>query len=197
VPLQRLCDCANPARRHILARAEVRRTSETAAVAVVGEGRVAATRPAHIGRSKRAGRGVMVAYATVSAIARFYTRVAMIREYATEGWHRSTLTAKETRSHMVAPAADTASVRSRQPGRPLGRARFDARDRRLSRRPLLVHETAAMSSVPQRGVARIRQGAVFCQQRLPRRPRSLALDRCGNPALPVLSRHFWDLKHER
>lgn len=195
MPLQRPCDFALPARRQFLERAAVQRTlrdvssacSTTQSSAVVG-------RPGSAGPRVHT---VMVAYATGSAIARFYTRTETIREQSTEGWQRSTQSAKETRSHMVFPKADSALVRSLQPDRGEGRAGSDARDRRLSRRPAVVDETAALSCVAQRGVARIRQGAVFCQQRLASRPRSLALDTCGGPVQPVLPRHFWDMKHER
>lgn len=197
VLLQRLCDFAPTSRRHLLARAGLHRTAEARVRAHWSVRRAEAAHSARNGSIRPADRSVMVAYATVSAIARFYTTVAMIRGHATERWHRSTLTAKETRSHMVASAADAGLVRNRQPGQPVGRAWSDARDRRLSRRSSMVHETAALSSVPRRGVAGIRQGAVFCQQRLPRRPRSFALNRCGSPAWPVLPCHFWDVKHER
>jgi len=37
------------------------------------------------------------ARATNQAVERFYTTVDLYRERATEGWHRSTLTTKETR----------------------------------------------------------------------------------------------------
>jgi hypothetical protein len=189
VPLQRLCDVVLPARRRLLARAAAQRVPDVSALehATVSEATI-------IGPL---GGDVMVGYATGWAIARFYTTVAKTSEHAMEGRRRSTLSAKETRSQMVAHEADTALIRSRQPGQRIGRARSDARDRRLSRRPDSVRETAAVSSVPQRGVARIRQGAVFCQYRLRSQPRSLALVRCGCPALPAQSRHFWDLKHER
>ncbi len=195
VPLQRPCDFALPARRHFLARAAVRRTLlriSTAHAVMSTDARV--RRPETSGRGNRT---VMVAYATGLAIARFYTTTGTISEQSTEGWQRSTQSAKETRSQMVFPKADSALVRSLQPDRGDGRARSDARDRRLSRQPTVVEGTAALSSVAQRSVARIRQGAVFCQQQRPSRSRSLALVTCGGPDSPVLPRHFWDLKHER
>lgn len=49
----------------------------------------------------------------------------------------------------------------------------------------------------QRGVARNRQIAVFCQERPARLPRSFGFDRCSRPALSGGLRRFQDLKHER
>lgn len=193
VPLQSPCELVLRAGQKLFVRTE-RRASAGAAAGRDALGAGAGT-DLPVARPRR--RAVMVANATGADMARFYTTIGTLREHATSPWHRSTLSAKETRSQMVAPKADTLVVRSRQPGHSTGRAWSVAHDGRLSRRPVPVDETAALSSVPQRGVAGLRQGAVFCQDRPGGRPRSCALVRCGHPARPGRSRHFWDLKHER
>jgi hypothetical protein len=50
------------------------------------------------------------ARATVPAVERFYTTVDLYRERATEGWRRSTLTTKETRSLMDGGKAASSPV---------------------------------------------------------------------------------------
>ena len=57
--------------------------------------------------------------------------------------------------------------------------------------------TAAPWPVSRWGVAGNRDGAVFCQERPARPPRSCASVRRERPAAPARSRRYQDQKHER
>jgi hypothetical protein len=60
------------------------------------------------------------------------------------------------------------------------------------KRSQMVSGTATTSPVSRRGVAEFRDGAVFCQLRPARPPRSFAFDRCGRPAWPGDLRRYQD-----
>jgi hypothetical protein len=156
VPLKRLCDLALIARRPVRLAAAVPRTTGPDPEPLDLEHRSAAP---SLTPAVPEQLGAVTARATVPAVERFYTKVALNRERSTEGWSVSTLT-KEKRSQMVLPRTDSALARARP--------------------------------VSRRCVAGFGRGAVFCQEKTARSPRSSTFDWCGRPTSSNDLRRYQD-----
>jgi hypothetical protein len=190
VPLPGMCDPALTARRPCRAGAAVPRTWG-GAIAEDATLWSAGLSPSHAPSALSCSCS-LGARATVRAVERFYTTVESIRERVTEGWHVSTLTLKERRSQITRPRADSTEVRRWQPGLSRNRMRSPRHGTTPCGRCEGSAGVAVTPPVSQRGVAEIREVAVFCQERRACSPRLLAFDGCGRPVIPGGLRRYED-----